>query len=261
MKTHSTRSILRARFTRAGLTLAAIAALATLSVAPAAHADGAKNLDRHDSSGYGDSFMRVGGSYTMVSGKGIGNDPVTGATTLGDYKRSQITLDLDLYGFWDATRFDSLIGAEFLMKVGLGGTEKFDWGNGKGGLFFRTDFAADYGVIHWDGDVRGRISFGAGAGMDFAPRWYGGSRYYPQLLGRVQLWFGDLGVHASWHHLPATTGEYNDREHRFELGVGTGPIHGGVRYTRTRIRSAEKAIPDDAKADQSELGLFVMGAF
>lgn len=256
MKTHSLPKILRAHLVCAGL------ALGALTAAPSAQADGAKNLDRHDSSGFGDSFMRLGGSFAMVSGQGLGPaDPVTNTTTLTDYKRTQYTLDFDMYGFWDATRFDSLIGAEFVAKLGVGGTEKFDSGDGKSGLYFRSDFAFDYGVVHWDGDVRGRISFGAGAGMDFAPRWYGGSRYYPQLLGRVQLWFGDLGVHASWHHLPATTGTYNDREHRFEVGVGTGPIHGGVRYTRTRIGSGETATPDNAKLNQNEFGIFVMAAF
>jgi hypothetical protein len=259
MKTHSPRSSsgpLRARLGCAAL------ALCALGFSSVAHADGAKNLDGNDSRGFGDTTMRVGGSYTMVSGSGLLNDPVTNAPTLGNYKRNQYTLDFDVYGFWDATRFDSLIGAELLMKFGLGGVEKYDGVDPGGGkLYFRSDAAFDYGVVHWDGNVRGRISFGAGAGMDFAPRWYGGSRYYPQILGRVQLWFGDLGVHASWHHLPATTGDYNEREHRFELGVGTGPIHGGVRYTRTRVRSGASVIPDDAKADQSELGLFLMGAF
>jgi hypothetical protein len=259
MKTHFspfTTRALRAQLVGAGLALAAAA------LAPSAHADGAKDLDRHDSSGFGDTTMRVGGSYTMVSGSGPANDPTTNAPTLGNYKRNQYTIDFDIYGYWDATRFDTLIGAEGVMKFGMGGVEKYDGIDPGGGkLYFRSDFAFDYGIVHWDGDVRGRISFGAGAGMDFAPRWYGGSRFYPQLVGRVQLWFGDFGVHASWHHLPATSGDYEDREHRFELGVGTGPIHGGVRYTRTRIRSAEQAVPDGATASQSELGIFVMAAF
>ncbi len=237
-------------------------ALGALCLAPAALADGAKNLDHTDGNGYGDTAMRVGGSYTMVSGRGLGTDAVTNQPTAVDYKRTQYTLDFDVYGYWDATRFDTLIGAEFLMKFGVGGVEKYEGVDpGSSKLYFRSDFAFDYGVVHWDGPVRGRVSFGAGAGMDFAPRWYGGDRYYPQLVGRVQLWFGDLGVHASWHHLPATSGGYNDREHRLELGVGTGPIHGGLRYTLTRIGSGDLRTPDDAKLNQSELGLFVMAAF
>lgn len=241
------------------LPLAALS-LALFAVAPSAQAADAKNLDRTDARGYGDTTMRVGASYTLISGRGVIADAATGAPIVADYKRSQITLDMDVYGFWDATRFDSLIGAEFLMKLGLGGAEKFDGQPDRDGkLYFRSDFAFDYGVIHWDGDVRGRVSFGAGAGMDFGPRWYAASgRFYPQLVGRVQLWFGEVGLHASWHHLPTTSGDYTDREHRFEIAAGSGPIHGGVRYTLTRILKPAGQ-PDDLS--QKEMGVFVMGAF
>jgi hypothetical protein len=246
--------------TRLPRLLAAGLALATLATAPAALADGSKDLDGTDARGYGDTIGRLGLGYTMVSGRGYSTDANTGVRAAGDYTRNRISLDFDLYGFWDATRFDTLIGAEFSTRFGTNGTEKFDGGlpEGKGGLFFRMDGAFDYGVVHWDGPMRGRIAFGAGAGMDFAGRWYGSARYYPMLVGRVQLWFGDLGVHASWHHLPTVSGDYTQREHRFELAVGSGSIHGGARFTLTKLLKPSGETED---FNQKELGAFVMWAF
>jgi hypothetical protein len=245
----------RQKFLRSALTGAL--ALAAIVLAPDANAEDAKDLESKDARGFGDTTLRVGGSYTRVSGT------LVDSGTPVEYTRNQYSLDFDVYGFWDVTRFDTLIGAEFLARIGMGDAEQVSGQQSSGdkNWFFRSDFAFDYGVLHWDGDVRGRIAFGAGAGLDyFGSRWYAHSdvRYYPVLVGRAQFWIGDVGVHISWHHLPTTSGEYSDREHRFEIGVGSGNVHGGARYTLTRILHA---YGDDQTANQKELGLYLMAAF
>jgi hypothetical protein len=240
---------------------AASLAIVTTAAVGAARADDAKSLRDTDSKGWGDTVGRIGISYTTITG----SEPIANAPS-ADYSQRLISIDMDLMGFWDATRFDTLIGAEWLVRFGQQTAQKYTGSDTQGdpSFFFRSDFAFDYGVVHWDGDLRGRISFGAGAGMDFAPRWYTTSgRFYPLVMLRAQFWIEDIGIHIAYHHIPTAAvdeakGGATQREHRIEIGAGTGPIHGGVRLVLTKMLGA---MSDGSDASEKQLGAFVMWAF
>ncbi len=249
-----------------------LALLAATSVAASANADGAKRLSDSDSSGYGDKVGRVGGSYSMITG----TRPAFGAPSLPgtpgarqDFTRSAFDVDFDIMGYWDATRFDTLIGGELSAKLGVHTNEKTDpeakddpkKDNSK--IFLRMDMAADYALIHWGGSFRGRIAFGAGFGFDYdSPKWYtDGGRFYPLLIGRLQLWGGDaFGLHFAYHHVPTTANDKRIREHRFEGGLGMGALHAGLRFVMTRVLADD--VPNaTADFESRELGGYVAYAF
>lgn len=251
-------------------TIKLAAALATLALAASAHAGDSVRLEEHESKGYFNKTGRVGAFVGLVTG----SQPYMGPTTYTggvpnptpagtDYKRTGFGVDFDLLGFWDATRFDTLLGAELIAKVGGYTAPKGDGTSETEGdkthLFFRTDAAADYGLIHWDGAIKGRISGGAGFGFDLnGGRWYTQSgRAYPLLLARVQLGTDSLSVHGSYHYVPTTTNDAYVREHRFEAAAGLGALHAGVRLTITPAKLTEAA---DWYVSR-ELGAFVAFAF
>jgi hypothetical protein len=234
--------------------------LALLTFAPVAAAEDAERLEEHEEKGYFDKVGRIGAFGSMVTGaqgSADNNAPVT------DYKRNGFGLDFDVLGFWDATRFDTLIGAEIRSQFGAYTAPKVEGAtateNDKTHLFFRTDVAMDYGLIHWDGAIKGRVSGGAGFGFDInGGRWWTQSgRAYPLLLGRVQLQVGAIGLHAAYHYIPTTTNTAFVREHRFEAAAGIGALHGGLRFTITPARF------DDTQPwlVTREAGLFIAYAF
>jgi hypothetical protein len=237
--------------------------LAFVTFAPAAAAEDAERLEEHEEKGYFDKVGRLGAFAGVVTGTQPTTNTAgaTGATE--DYKRTGFGMDFDLLGFWDTTRFDTLIGAELRSQFGAYTAPKVEGAtateNDKTHLFFRTDAAMDYGLIHWDGAIKGRISGGAGFGFDLnGGRWWTQSgRAYPLLLGRVQLQVGGLGLHAAYHYLPTTTNSAFVREHRFEAAAGIGALHGGLRYTITPARF------DDTQPwlITREAGLFIAYAF
>ncbi len=235
-----------------------IVALALLT--NAAQAADTERLEEHEAKGYFDKVGRVGAFAGMVTGTQTSNNPTAVAE---DFKRTGVGVDLDLLGFWDATRFDTLIGAELVTKFGAYSAAKVDGAtateNDKTHLFFRMDAAMDYGLIHWDGAIKGRISGGAGFGFDLnGGRWWTQSgRAYPMLLGRVQLGLGGIGLHAAYHYIPTTTNNAFVREHRFEAAAGIGALHGGLRYTITPARFNDT----DPWLYTREAGLFVAYAF
>lgn len=234
--------------------------IALVTFAPAAGAADAERLEEHEAKGYFDKVGRIGAFAGMVTGtQGSSNN--TAPTT--DYKRTGVGVDFDLLGFWDTTRFDTLIGAELRSQFGAYTAPKVEGAtateNDKTHLFFRTDAAMDYGLIHWDGAIKGRVSGGAGFGFDLnGGRWWTQSgRAYPLLLGRVQLQVGGIGLHAAYHYIPTTTNTAFVREHRFEAAGGIGALHGGLRYTITPARF------DDTQPwlYTREAGLFIAYAF
>lgn len=244
---------------------AAAVTASTLAFAPGvAHAADAVKLEEHEAKGYFDKIGRVGGYYGMVSGDRPigGNLGVSGAGIPSEkYARSGFGLDFDLLGFWDATRFDTLLGAELITKFGTYEAEKVEGATNpdKRYLFFRMDAAADYGLLHWDGSMKGRVSGGAGFGMDFdGGKWFANKgRAYALLLARVQLQVGGIGLHGSYHWVPTTTNDPYIREHRFEGAAALGALHGGVRLTITTARPEQS---DDLFV-QREAGVFVAYAF
>lgn len=235
-------------------------AIALGALASNAHAEDAVRLEDHESKGYFDKLGRLGGYFGMVEGtNGAKLQNAQGAPNAG-FTRTGYGVDFDLLGFWDATRFDTLLGAELITKLGVYSAPRTDGGSAdKNYFFFRMDGASTYGLLHWDGPIRGRISGGGGFGMDFdGGRWWTQSgRAYALLLARVQLQVGSVGLHGSYHWVPTTTNDYFVREHRFEGAAGVGSVHGGVRMTLTTARA-----PDVAEnAITRELGAFIAYAF
>lgn len=224
------------------LGLACALALLPIAAPSAARAADSVRLEEHEKNGYFDKFGRFGVFY----GSAAGDMPsaATDGPTLPSkgYKRNGFGVEVDMLGFWDATRFDTLLGAEFKSVFGSYASAKIDGeaesASDKNYLMFRLDAAADYGLLHWDGPIKGRISGGAGAGFDFdGGKWYASQgRAYTQLLGRVQLFAGNLGLHASYHWIPGTGGSNFVREHRFEGAAAMGSIQGGLRAIITTVR-------------------------
>lgn len=237
---------------------------ALLVLAPRlAHAADSVDLPEHDEKGWFDKFGRVGGFYGVVRGSRPVGGGSANTASLGDesFERSGFGVDFDLMGYWDATRFKTLIGAEMTMKLGQYKGESTDAAAAeKSYWMFRWDAAFDYGLVHWDGPIKGRIAGGAGGGFDLdGGKWYASKgRMYPLLLARVQLWPGEkLGLHASYHHVPTTANDNLVREHRFEGAAGLGPLHAGLRLTITRARPQGTEVDFYAR----ELGAFVAYAF
>jgi hypothetical protein len=247
------------KITRTVFALAAFAGSIAALPRDARAADSVR-LEEHEEKGYFDKFGRVGGFVGFVNGTNgpsmVNQQGAPGAS----FTRMGYGADFDLLGFWDATRFDTLLGAEVLMKLGAYSAPKTDAGGGdKNYIFFRMDAASTYGLVHWDGAMKGRISGGGGFGMDFdGGRWWTESgRAYAFLLARAQVQVGSIGLHAAYHWVPTTTNDYFVREHRFEGAAGIGALHGGLRLTITTARAGD--VPDPAVS--REIGAFLAFAF
>jgi hypothetical protein len=245
--------------------LAPLLAMGGLAATEAkAHAKDAVKLEDYEAKGYFDNSARIGAFYGMLSGERP-TAGVAGQAPTESYTRRGFGVDFDVLGFWDATRFDTLLGAEFLAKFGSYGASKVEGqpesGDDKSYVFFRMDAAADYGLLHWDGPVKGRISGGAGFGFDIdGGKWYADhGRAYALLLARVQLSLGGHGLHGSYHWVPTTANDPSIREHRLEGGVGIGPLHAGLRLTVTTVRPS--GYTADAPLVSREGGAFVAYAF
>jgi len=247
-----------------------VLALGALALVPTrAHAGDTVKLEEHEAKGYFDKIGRVGLFYGMVSGeRPVGGNigGVSGPSVPSEkYTRNGFGLDFDLMGFWDATRFDTLLGAELITKFGSYKAETVDGATetqaDKSFFMFRMDAAADYGLLHWDGPMKGRISGGAGFGFDLdGGKWYAEKgRAYALLLARIQLSLGGLGLHGSYHWVPTTTNDPYVREHRLEGAVGIGPLHAGLRFTITTARPVNYTA--DTPFIANEGGLFVAYAF
>jgi hypothetical protein len=200
-----------------------------------------------------------------------GDRPITSTTpgvpgvtaTSQKYTQNAALLVFDVLGFWDTTRFDTLIGAEMVSKIGAYTGPKGDGISAeetdKTKLYFQLDAAMNYGLLHWDGAIKGRISGGAGFGFDLnGTRWWTQSgRAYPMLLARLQLGTDTLSAHASYHYIPTTTNDAFVREHRFEGALGLGALHAGLRLTLTPARLTDTSDWYTSR----ELGAFLAYAF
>ncbi len=228
--------------------------LATLLVAApgAAFAADSARLETHDSKGWINAFGRVGGYYALVSGEVPQSiDPVSGNPVGTKFKRSGPGIDFDLMGYWDKTRFDTLLGAEMKMQFGMlsgpdlavGGREP----NTSNRFTFRWDAAFDYGLVHLgskDG-VRARLAGGAGFGADYdGGRSYNtGGRAYAILLARAHLFLtDDFGGHLAYHWIPTTTNDKRVREHRFEIAGSISALQAGLRYDITYAYLADENV-------------------
>jgi len=214
--------------------------------ASSAHAGGEVRLKSHESKGWMNAVGRVGGYYSMI-GSDFPQVTTTGptpTTEVGKASRSAIGFDLDLMGFWDATRFDTLLGAEMKLQLALIKGEEIQRNGTLAGdtnkLFFRWDAAFDYGLFHFGSakGVRGRLGGGAGFGADYDSGRFGtsGGRVYPLLLARAHLFLTeDFGGHLAYHYVPTTANDAKIREHRFELAGSISSLQAGVRYVLTRV--------------------------
>jgi hypothetical protein len=227
--------------TRAGLVASAAFTVAATLVTPPAHAADAKRLDPADASGFGDSSARLTVGYAAVRGSHPSN---------GTFTRSGVVADFDVMGFWDATRFDTLLGGELNVRLGALGEENYrappqgtSAQEARTGFIMRTEAAFDYALAQFGDadDLHGRVIFGAGGGFDFDANSsvYRGSsndsgfRAYPMLLLRGQLMFDKhIGLHLSYIFLPTITGSFVQREHRIEAAFAFEHVHAGLRLIR-----------------------------
>ncbi|MBK7402940.1 MAG: hypothetical protein IPJ34_43630 [Myxococcales bacterium] len=239
---------------------------AFLVLTSSASAGGEVRLKPHESKGWMNAIGRVGGYYSMISSEypQVSTTSPTPTIETGKVSRSAIGFDLDLMGFWDATRFDTLLGAEMKLQLALikgdeiqrNGTVAADTNK----LFFRWDAAFDYGLLHFGTakGVRGRLGGGAGFGADYDSGRFGttGGRVYPLLLARAHLFLTeDFGGHLAYHYVPTTTNDAKIREHRFELAGSISSLQAGVRYVLTRIYAG------DTPYETKEGSVFVAYAF
>jgi opacity protein-like surface antigen len=243
-------------------------AVAIVLFASSASAADAERLEPHEKEGYFDKSGRVGLYYFQ----GLGTRPAdVGFGAAGDFKRSGFGVDFDYYGYWDETRFGTLIGAEFKTSLGLHraevlkdpapGNESVDANR----LFLRMDAAFDYGLVHWDAPIKGRIAGGAGLGFDIdGGRSYAATRSYAILLARAQLWPNDsFSLNGAYYYVP-TTGSSNVviREHRLEGSLGFSSLQVGLRIelTRAKVDPAPGA-PDTETYTARQASAFVAYAF
>lgn len=235
-----------------------------LVLASSASAGGEVHLKPHESKGWMNAIGRIGGYYSRISSEYPRTDTATRTLETGKASRSGIGFDLDLMGFWDATRFDTLLGAEMKLQIALikgddvqrDGTVVADANK----LFFRWDAAFDYGLFHFGTakGVRGRLAGGAGFGADYDGGRPGVSsgRVYPLLLARAHLFLtDDLGGHLAYHYVPTTTSDIKIREHRFEVAGSLSSLQAGIRYVLTRNYAG------DTPYDTTEASVFVAYAF
>ncbi len=162
------------------------------------------------------------------------------------YNRAVGWVTYEYYSFWDKTRFDTLVGTEFLVGAGYLTPEKADperviersanWSK----PHLKAEFAFDYAPIHWGGGLPGRLVFGLGAGAELGSYWQNeDGRTYPLVAGRAQLFPNQsFGIHLAYHWMPTCTGNYKVREHRYEATVALGSWQLGVHGTETRVLDA-----------------------
>lgn len=251
-------------------TLFLAASSLSLLVASSAAAGESVRLAPHESKGWLNAVGRVGGYFSTISSEYPTFAPVaTGQPSVAKSSRNGLGFDLDLMGFWDATRFDTLLGAEMKLQLGLlrgtpvpakGGTQTNAEGAEDTRWFFRWDAAFDYGFVHFGAPrgVHGRLAGGAGFGMDYDSGRFGtrGGRFYPLLLARAHLFLSeDFGGHLAYHYVPTTANDAKIREHRFELAGSLGALQAGVRYVLTRVYDV------DTPYETKEMSGFVAYAF
>jgi hypothetical protein len=237
------------------ITLAtALSSLATLLLSSSAFAE--DDALRENGFGYAGD-MRLELSASMLNGQRPGlmqtdaqPDPVTGLVPgpgKEDYSRTLGFLTFEYLTFFDKTRYDSLVGAEFGMALGYVSSEKADPERAEEpskdwvGVHFKMDGAFDYALIHWEGSLAGRVVFGMGVGGEIGSYWHTeDGRLYALLVGRLQLFIGEgAGVHLSYRHLPATTSDYTVREHSLDATVALSSLHVGARYEQTSVQTPE----------------------
>jgi hypothetical protein len=187
--------------------------------------------------------------------------PVPSTVTKEDYSRSAAWLSYEYYTYFSKTRFDTLVGMEFLGAVGFITPEVADperkpephenWTK----VHAQMDVAIDYALVHWGGGLPGRVVFGAGGGGEIGSYWHNeDAMAYPLLLGRVQLFPSQsLGVHLAYKWIPTTTGDYTVSDHRTEAAVALGSWQLGARFALTNVDFAGQTL------STSSLGL--MGAY
>ena len=250
-------------------TLAIACAIGATLAASSANAADAVSLQPHESKGFGDSSVRMAVGYAAIKG----TIPVGTATSdTYDFSRSGFVADFDFMGFWDATRFDTLIGAEANMRIGSLGVPSYsDPAAPKPGehsaIVFRTEAAFDYALMQFGEprDFHGRVIFGAGAGVDYDGNDIRGGddgfRAYPMLILRGQLFFSEsMGIHLSIINLPTTTGSLVQRENRFEASFAIEHIHAGIRLIR---ETTHKPDSDESQttSTSNQYNLFLGYAF
>jgi hypothetical protein len=245
-----------------------IVAIAIVLFASTASAADTERLEDHEKEGYFDKSGRLGLYYFQALGTRPDDD---GFGAAGDFKRSGVGVDFDYYGYWDQTRFGTLIGAEFKSTLGLHkaevlrepapGNESVDANR----LFFRMDAAFDYGLLHWDSPIKGRIAGGAGFGFDIdGGRSYAAVRAYPLLLARAQLWPNDsFSLNGAYYYVPTTGSErVAIREHRFEGSIGVSMLQVGLRVELTRAKVDPAAgAPDTETYTARQASAFLAYAF
>jgi hypothetical protein len=162
------------------------------------------------------------------------------------YQRIQGWLCYQLYGYYDKTRFDTLVGGEISAGFGYVTPESANPGRSPEPsdnwtrVHFRSEGAFDYALVHWSGAVAGRVVFGAGGGFEFGSSWYNRhSQAYPLILGRIQLFFGgSTGLHLAYHFIPITTDKWRDQEQSGEVLLSLRWFQLGAQVQYVRVVDA-----------------------
>ncbi|MDX2056045.1 MAG: hypothetical protein SFV15_26825 [Polyangiaceae bacterium] len=214
----------------------------------------ATDLDDLDENGWGQagvsrlalSAYRLSGTRPAAPVAPDLNQPVMpapGAPTPSpteDYSRTQAWLTYDLYGYFDKTRFNTLVGAELSAGLGFFTPEAADPERATepskdySKIHARLDMAMDYAPIHWGGSLGGRWVFGAGFGGELGSSWYtDGARVYPLLLTRLQFFLGESSaLHFAGHWLPSTSDANDVSELRLEGSYAIGSVDLGASLQR-----------------------------
>jgi len=242
------------------LTLALGFALATFGAARVGHAD-----DDAKENGWGKAgSLRLSLNPALVSGKRPGvppalmpnpmipavpATPTVAGPIVEDYSRTQAWINFDYYGYFDKTRFDTLVGGEFTFGLGYFSAEAADPKRAKEPtedytkIHAKLDSAIDCAVIHWDGSMAGRVVIGAGFGGELGSSWYtDGGRVYPLLLSRFQLFLGETNaLHFSAHWLPSTSDSRDVSNLRLEGSYALGGLDLGATLEHAIIKGGPES--------------------
>jgi|GEM_PF-3889358 len=189
--------------------------------------------------------------------------PATTPVEAGGYSRLGGGIGIDGGGFFDKTRFKTLVGFEGSAFFGYAKKPSYDKNppatgpaDDSGALILRTDGGPTYAFLHWKG---GHVTFLPGMGLSLdGGRVYGSYAYF-YVGARGSLSLGkDFDVSAQYVHVPGTTvSSKYIREHRLEAFANISSVSAGARLQLDSTESAS----DGKKTSHTTLTAIVGYAF
>ena len=224
--------------------------------------------DEDDTPLYGAHSGRLTLQIFQQSGTELGRTipavaPATTPVEAGGYSRLGGGIGIDGGGFFDKTRFKTLVGFEGSAFLGYAKKPSYDKNppstgpaDDSGALILRTDGGPTYAFLHWKG---GHVTFLPGMGLSLdGGRVYGSYAYF-YVGARGSIVLGkNLDVSAQYVHVPGTTvSSKYIREHRLEAFANISSVSAGARL---QIDSTEAA-SDGKKTSHTTLSAIVGYAF